>query len=296
MTLHAATWRPDFLASPVEIGSATLRFGENGGRWDPVAFSYGPVRGSATLELAAECQADEKCAPKFTLEFGSLDAAALQAAILGASKPGTLLSSVLARLRPASSPHWPELQGTVRANSFVLGPVTLTDAVAAVRIQADGAEIGSLDAALLGGRVHAQGSVTPGELPDYKLEGRLDQLNAGEVGQLVGMTWTGTAIDWGGELEVSGFTAQDLATSAKGSLHFDWRHGSIVESGEVETPPVLAKFDRWTAEAAIADGAITLTKSQVQRGPRKLGVEGSAAFGYPPRVTLGEPPDTRAAS
>jgi hypothetical protein len=206
------------------------------------------------------------------------------------------LSSVLARLRPASSPHWPELQGTVRANSFVLGPVTLTDAVAAVRIQADRAEIGSLDAALLGGRVHAQGSVTPGELPDYKLEGRLDQLNAGEVGQLVGMTWTGTAIDWGGELEVSGFTAQDLATSAKGSLHFDWRHGSIVESGEVETPPVLAKFDRWTAEAAIADGAITLTKSQVQRGPRKLGVEGSAAFGYPPRVTLGEPPDTRAAS
>ena len=296
MTLHGATWKPDFLASPVEIGSATLRLDEKGGRWDPVGFSYGPVRGSATLELAAECQADAKCAPQLTLDFGSLDAAALQAAILGARKPGTLLSSVLARFRPASSPHWPELLGAVRAHTFVLGPVTLNDAVAAVRLQADSAEIESLDAGLLGGRVHAQGSVTPGELPDYKLEGRFDQLNAEEVGQLVGMTWSGAAIDGGGELEVAGFTAQDLATSAKGSLHFDWRHGSIVENGEIELPPVLVKFDRWTAEAAIADGAITLTKNQVQRGPRKVGVEGSAAFGDPPRVALGESPDTRAAT
>ena len=296
MTLHAATWKPEFLASPVEIESATLRFDENGGRWDPVAFSYGPVRGSATLALAAECQADEKCAPQFTLDFGSLDAAALQAALLGARKPGTLLSSVLARLRPASSPHWPELLATVRAHTLVLGPVTLNDAVAAVRLKADSAEIESLDAALLEGRFHAQGSVTPGDIPEYKLEGRFDQLNANEVGQLVGMTWAGAAIDGGGELEVAGFTAQDLATSAKGSLHFDWRHGSIVESGEVETPPVLAKFDRWTAEAAIADGAITLTKSQVQRGSRKLAVEGSAAFGDPSRVALGESPDTRVAN
>jgi hypothetical protein len=273
-----------------------LRFDENGGRWDPVAFSYGPVRGSATVELAAQCEADEKCAPQFALDFGALDAAALQAAILGARKPGTLLGSVLARLRPASSPHWPEMLGTVRAHSFVLGPVTLNDAVAAVRLQADSAEIESLDAALLGGRVHAQGSVSPGELPDYKLEGRFDQLSASEVGQLVGMAWAGAAIDGGGELEVAGFTAQDLATSAKGSLHFDWRRGSIVENGEVETPPVLAKFDRWTAEAAIADGAIMLTKNQVQRGPRKLAVEGSAAFGDPPRVALGESPDTHAAN
>jgi hypothetical protein len=296
ITLHAASWKAAFLANSVDIANATLRFDENGARWDPVAFTYGPVKGMATLTVPGTCAAPEKCAPQFTVSFGSLDAAALQAAILGARQPGTLLASLLSRLRPASAPALPELEGSVLAHTLVLGPVTLNDVNTAIHIQADGAAIESLDAGLFGGHLHAKGIVVPGDKPDYKLEGRFDKLNAAEMGRLLGMTWTGNALDGEGQVELVGFTDKDLATSAKGSLHFDWRGGAIADNGEVDTPPALAKFDRWTAEAEIANGAITLKENHVQQGSRKLAVEGSATFGDPPRVTFGEPQDARAAA
>ena len=154
--------------------------------WDPVSFSYGPVRGAATLYLPAACVTGDACGPQFTLDFGSVEAAALQAAILGARKPGTLLSSLMARLRPGSTPDWPELEGTVHANALVLGRVTLTDAAASLRVKADGTEIRSLDAGLLGGRIHAEGSVLPGDKPEYKLKGNSSGLDAAEMGGAAG--------------------------------------------------------------------------------------------------------------
>ena len=294
VTLHAATWKPEFLANPVEFSNAVLRLDESGGRWDPVVFAYGPVRGAATLSIATGCATAEECPPRFTLDFDTLDAAALQAAILGARKPGTLLSSLLDRLRPGANPEWPKLQGTVRANDLVLGPVTLTGAEASLRIQPDGADIQSLDAGLLGGHLHAEGSIVPGQEPNYKLKGEIHQVNAADLGRLLDMTWSGNPIEGTGEVEMAGFTDRDLAASAKGSIHLDWRRGGVANAGDVGAPPILARFDRWTADAEIAKGAITLKANQVQRGVRKSAIDASATFGDPPRVTFGEPEDARA--
>ena len=295
LTVHGATWKPGFLANPVEISSAVLHIEESGANWDPVAFSYGPVRGSATLRLSGGCAAGDECSPEFTVDFGSLDAAALQAAILGAHKPGTLLSSLLARLRPGTTPSWPKLKGSVRASSFILGPVTLDAAQVSVQIESDRAQIQSLDAGLLGGHIHAQGSILPGDKPDYKLKGQFDQLSAADLGRLLGMNWSGNPIGGAGEVELVGFTDVDLAASAKGSLHFDWKRGAVAGSGDLEIPPLLTKFDRWTADAEIANGAITLKQNQVQRGARKLAAEGAATFGDPPQVTFGLRQDARVA-
>ena len=295
VTLHGATWKPTFLANPVELSNAVLHADDSGARWDPVAFSYGPVRGSATLQPRPVCAAADECPPVFTIDFGSLDASALQAAMLGARKPGTLLSSLLTRLRPGTAPSWPELEGTVRANSFILGPVTLSSAQVSVQIQPDRIEIRSLDAGLLGGRIHAEGNIEPGEKPIYKLNGQFEQLNAANLGRLLGMNWSGNPIGGDGEVELAGFTDIDLAASAKGSLHFEWKHGAIAGSGDTEVPPLLAKFDRWTADAEIANGGITLKQNQVQHGVRKGTAEGTATFGEPPQVAFGPPQNARIA-
>jgi hypothetical protein len=295
LTLHSATWKPGFLANPVEISNAVLHIDEAGTNWDPVSFSYGPVSGTATLQLPRGCGAGDECPPVFTVDFGDLDASALQAAILGARKPGTLLSGLLTRLRPGTAPGWPQLEGTLRASAFILGPVTLTTPHVSVRIHPDTTEIQALDAGLLGGHIHAEGSIQPGEKPDYKIKGQFDNLNPAELGQLLGMNWSGNPIAGGGELEVVGFTDRDLAASAKGSFHFDWRHGAVAGPVEVEIPAILAKFDRWSAEAEIANGAITLKQNQVQRGAHKSAAEGRAAFGTPPVVTFGPQQDARAA-
>jgi uncharacterized protein involved in outer membrane biogenesis len=187
------------------------------------------------------------------------------------------------------------MEGTAHAGSLTLGPVTLTDVAANLEVKSGSANIPSFDAGLLGGRIHAQGSIVPGEKPGYQLEGRFEQVNAANLGQLLGMAWTGNALDGEGKVELAGFTDKDLAASAKGSLHFDWRHGAIADKGDVDVPQQLVRFDRWTAEAEIANGAITLKENQIQRGPRKLAVTGSAIFGDPPRVTFGEREETRVA-
>ena len=289
---HGVSWKPDFLANPVEVASATLRFDETGAGWGPVAFSYGPVRGAATIKLPAGCPATDKCSPQFTAEFGSLDAADLEAALLGVRELGTLLSSVLARLRPGSARGWPEIEGTVHAAFLVLGPVSLRDASASIHIQPEGVDLQSLDGVLLGGRIHARGSITPGEKPNYKLEGRFDQVNPADLGRLLGMTWSGSSIDGSGKVELAGFTESDLAASARGSLHFDWGHGAIAMKDDADAPPALARFDRWTADADIADGSITLKQNQVRQGAKTRVIEGSATFGDSPRVTFGAHEET----
>ena len=123
-----------------------------------MAFSYGPIQGTASLAQPEECVAPQPCLPHFEIQFDDLDAEALQAAVLGARERGTLLSTLLARLRPSSAPSWPRAEGQVTAGSLALGPVTLHDATVALRTTPTGAVLSSLDAALLGGRLHAFGT------------------------------------------------------------------------------------------------------------------------------------------
>ncbi len=298
VTLHNANWKADFLANHVEIAQATLRLAAGQLEWDPVVFSYGPVKGTARLSVPADCAAGEPCVPQFEVHFGDLDASNLQAAILGAHEPGTLLSTLIARLSPSKAPAWPRLEGTVVADSLTLGPVKLRAATARLRVQATGAEITGLDADLLGGHVHGGGTLATasGEgKPAYTLEGHFAKLRPAEVGQLLGLRWSGGEFEADGKIDLSGFTDKDLAASVQGTVHFDWRRGAMTASGPgASVPAALARFDRWTADAAIANGTVTLKENQVQQGFRKQAVEATLTLGQPPKVSFANLKETRA--
>jgi hypothetical protein len=319
VTLRNANWKADYLVNRVEIAQATLHLENGETRWDPVIFSYGPVKGTASLDLPGNCAAPQPCLPRFQLQFGALDAAALQEAILGAREKGTLLSTLIARFSPSSpAPVWPQLEGTVKADSLILGPVTLREPSAALRILPNGAEITGLDAGLLEGRMQGAGALrTPAtgqDKPAYSLEGRFEKLGPAAVGRLLGLRWSGGVFNADAKIELSGFTDKDLAASAKGVLHFDWRHGTVSSPGGAQAggqekdraassaalpaaapvPPALARFDRWTAEAGIANGTIKLQQNQVRRGFRKQAVEATVTLGYPPKVTFAAPKETPA--
>jgi AsmA family len=310
VTLHNANWKTDYLASHVEIDQATLhldRLSNGEARWDPVVFSYGPVKGTASLTLPAGCAASEPCpvqpVPRFAVQFGDLDAAVLQAAILGVHEPGSLLSQLIDRLRPANVPAWPRLEGTVNADSLVLGPIKLQDVTAEIGILPTGADISSLDGSLLGGQVHATGTLHAGVKADYALECEFDKLSPAAVGSLMQMRWAGGTLDGDGKIELSGFTANDLAESAKGTLHFEWRHGDVLayarnpaaSSTAVQAekplqttaiPAELARFDRWAGDLEIAGKTITLKQNEVQQGSRKRAVEAAVSLTDSPQVTF----------
>jgi hypothetical protein len=215
------------------------------------------------------CDAPQPCPPRFQLQFGALDAAVIQTAFLGAEERGTLLSTLIHRLRSTATPAWPILEGTVKAESLILGPVTLHQPEATLRTLADGAEITAFDAALLGGHLRGTGAyhaaATAKDKPSYVMEAQFDKLSPPALGQLLGLRFSGGTLDANGKIELTGFTAADLAASAKGALHFDWQHGAATAaSGYI--PPVLARFDSWTADAEIMSGTLKLKDNQVKRG------------------------------
>ena len=292
VALRNATWKADYLANPVKISQATLHLASGELRWDSVVFSYGPVKGTATLSLPASCDAPQSCPPTFQLQFGAIDAAVLQTAFLGAHEPGTLLSTLLHRLRPAAAPAWPRMEGTVKAESLILGPVTLHTPEATLSTLASGAEITAFDAALFGGRIHGTGTLhtaaSARDKPSYAFEARLDKLSPPALGQLLGLRCTGGDFSGNGKIELTGFTGDDLAASSKGKFHFEWRHGTVSgPSGFV--PPALARFDRWTADAEIANGALTLKDNQVKRGAHTAPAQASVTLAVKPKVTFPAP-------
>jgi hypothetical protein len=292
IALRTANWKSDYLANRVQISQAVLHIGDSGMRWDPVAFAFGPVKGAAVLSIPPGCAAPAPCPASFELQFGTLDAAALQAAILGARESGTLISTLIERLRPAATPVWPLLDGTIKADAFVLGPVTLQDMTATVHVTQNAAEIEGLQATLFGGSVAASGTLqAPGDArqdkPAYALTGHFEKLNAAAVGQLIGLRWAGGAIDADGKLTLEGYTGSDLADSAKGTLHFEARHGVLAAaSGANPVPAALARFDRWTADAEIGGGKIVVQQNVLQQGPRTKAVEVSVTLADPAKTTF----------
>ncbi len=288
--LHDTNWKSDYLANHVVISAATLRLGGSETRWDPVVFSYGPVEGKASLSIPANCDPLQPCLPQFKVEFGDLDLSVMQAAILGAHQRGTMISALIDRLRKmnqSAAPVWPRLQGTVKAESLIVGPVTLVKPSAKLFILPAGAEISGLDAGLFGGRVQVDGTLSSGDKPFYSLQARFQKLNPAAVGRLLRQRWSGGAFSGNGQLDLSGFTDKELAASAKGSMHFDWRHGAVAaDSGSV--PPQLARFDLWSSDAEIAHNAITLKQSEVDEGARKRTVDATVTLGDPPRVAFAE--------
>ncbi len=303
VTVRNANWKADYLAGHVVVDEAVLHI-ENGDlRWDPVDFTYGPLKGTASLTLPAECPAltpPEPCPAQFQMHFADLDAAALEGALLGARRKGTLISDLIERFDPSSAPPWPQLEGTVTAESLALGPVSLKGVSASLHIQPTGAEITSLDAGFLGGSVHLSGTVwkpaTDQDKPGYTLSGDFEKLEAAEVGGLLGLRWTGAPLSGSGNVELSGYTDSDLAASSKGALHFECRQGSISGAKtaiadkaqeHAPVPAALAHFNRWSADASIANGAIELGQNAIITGGRKRTVAATVAFGEPPEVRFG---------
>jgi hypothetical protein len=322
VTLRNANWKADFLAGHVQIAAATLHLNGANLRWDPIAFSYGPVSGTASLNVplagsmsgsmsgsvsgsmsgSPPCPSalaePQPCPLQFQMRFGDLDAGLVESALLGAKEKTTLLSDLINRLHPSASPPWPALQGTVQADSLALGPVTLRDVSVDLRVLPTGVEITSVDAGLFGGSLHLAGSlVKPAsdqDKPDYKFEGDFQKVDVASIGALLGMRWAGDPLNGNGKIELTGYTGEDLAASAHGILHFECRHGAIrTQSSESaktgSVPAALSRFSAWTADAAIANGSLTLDPSRVSTGAHKQSVVATVTFGDPPKVTFAPP-------
>ncbi|UWZ82180.1 AsmA family protein [Occallatibacter riparius] len=286
VSLKNANWKPAFLANPVMISAATLHLENGKMRWDPVEFSYGAVKGSATLALPLpeNCADPDGCPPQFTVHFAQLDAAEAEAALLGVRQQGSVISTLINRITPNSATSvWPRLEGTATADSLVMGPFTLSNATAGLKVSATGLDARAFQANLLGGTLSGKVALTTGDKPEYESEVSFTNVNPAQLGQLAGLKLSGGTVSGSGKLELSGFTDTDLAKAAQGTMHFEWQHGTIIGPG---VPPVFTRFDKWSGDAIVADGGMKLQKSEVQHGSRKTPADATVTFGTPAKVSF----------
>ncbi|HEV2214924.1 MAG TPA: hypothetical protein VGR64_06510, partial [Terracidiphilus sp.] len=287
MEFHNVKWKPDYLANEVQIARAVLTLGGKMLVWDSVDFAYGPVKGAAGVQLPLDCAEETPCQPRVDFTFKELDAGKLEAALLGARRPDTLLSSLLARFQSSGSTAWPRAEGTLKADALLLGPFSLKNVSATLRTQADSADMDGFRGEVLGGTVQGNASVTNGPQPLYALEGSFEKLSPQAVCKLLDLHCAGGNIGGDGKLAFAGFAGKDVASTAKGTMHFDWRRGTLKAAVDAAEPASLARFERWTGQAAISGGALTLEQNQVEHGAHAEPVQATITFGKPPRMAFG---------
>src|SRR5581483_9999561 len=150
---------------------------------------------------------------------------------------------------------------------------------------------------LLGGKITGAGKLIRGDKPSYSFDGQLAKASAPDVCRMFALRCAGGPIEAQGHVELSGFTDKDLGSSAIGFVHFDWRHGSLLESStpEGETPKALARFDRWIADARISDNGATVSASEVNQGSRRSGIDAKVTFADEPTISWTTASTTEAA-
>ncbi|HEX3892059.1 MAG TPA: AsmA family protein [Terracidiphilus sp.] len=287
VTLHNANWKSAALVNHVEIAQAVLQLGGEAIVWDPIEFAYGPVKGTASFQPAPQtCPPGEECVPQLDLHFGQIDAAQLQAALLGAKRESTVISSLIDRFSSSSTPAWPRLNATVRADSLKLGQLAIEDATIAMQVQATGVEFTNFAGALLGGKFEGTGKLTQGDKPAYRFDGKIEKASPAAACRIFSLRCAGGSIDADGQVDLAGFSDRDLAASAKGTLHFEWRHGSFGDRSAESpgVPKAMTRFDRWTADVTIGGNGATIAASDVEQGSRKARVDATVIFADQPSI------------
>jgi hypothetical protein len=285
LRLTNAEYHASFLPAPVEIVSAQATLTPAQVVWNPVSVVFHKIPAALSVTTPLECSTPP-CPRTFSLTTPELDAAGLQSILLGAGEHGEFLQQILARL-DRNKVQWPALTGTVRTGTFTLGSLALHDASASLHIEGRQIHFTSIDGHALNGIFHATGVMdATGSSPHYNLDTQLLHANAGAVSSL----WHETPpsgpppagiVSANAHVELSGYSAEDLAHSAQGTFHWDWTQGTLGLA-----PAALTHFDHWNTDGVIKNAQLVLDHSQVSRGPLKQAVSGTISFDRKMNLTV----------
>ncbi len=278
-TLHLRNARlsTSFLASPLEIVSAQGALSQGQITWSPLSLSYGKIHADGSFLQPIFCANPDGCTPHFEIHVDTLKAADLQAALAG--NHGQMIEQILERL-DRHSYAWPSLEGRLHVNQFTLDTLELQNTSAQIKIKGRQVTLDSVDARALGGSLHAKGNVdVNGNLPVYAIEGQVTDADASEIASLFDEKWGGGSMNATAKLQLSGFTAEKLASSSEGKFHWEWTHGTLPIDAEA-TPELapIAAFDRWTADGMIHKKLLTVSHSVLLHGSEEFPLTGTVSF------------------
>jgi len=289
--IHNADMTAEYLAQPLEIVSAQGAFGANEVNWKATSLAYGPLHADGTLGYPTFCVAATGCAPKFTLHLASFDAGAAEIALLGATRHGELVQEIIDRFAQQKR-AWPTMTGKVAIGSLTVGTLTIRDVDAAAAIDENTLAIKSFTGKALEGSLSLTGSMSAaGNSPQYEMDLELDGASASTMAGLFEESWGPGTIDLATHARFSGFSAEQLLSSATGTFHWDWSNGGLpapVDGTQAKSAgSPLGHFDTWSADGTIAKNSLSLQKSLVVNGKAMLPLTGTISFAR--ELNLSEP-------
>ena len=298
--LHHAQWKPAYLASPVELPQGILSV-SSGSLTLISDFSFGTakdaLKGSAHVTAWPGCKASD-CRTHAQIQFAALDAGQMQNALLGAPAQKSLLSPIIDRMRSPDRPKWPPVTLEVAADTLLLGPVTLHQPSARIRLEERDIVLEHWEAVLLGGSASGTGNFTwTSDSPHYSLEGSFTAINPTQLGSLLQSPWSAASakslLSGSGSVQLSGLSPKELAASTIGDFKFNWPHGALPLTQNVtehaKEEPV--HFDLWTGAVTLKDGKAQLGENVMLQGKRSTPVSGSFPLSGPVKLSLNHPAD-----
>ncbi len=315
--LHGARWSHAPLPLPVLIPDATLTL-------TPTSIALHGTVSSGLLHASVaylqplasptpspQSSSAEAIPPSVDLHFDHLDAAAVEHTLLPANNTSGLFAAIASRVHPESSPAWPPMRLTLQANTFTLDRLTLAHlTVAAHRNPDDPARsllVDSFHATLFGGQLLATGTLSQSDAgPSFQLH--LDardlqpallsalwstyrttrQIAANQPAsssQSGNLSFSGGKLSGTADLTTQGGTETQWIASATGSLHFDWTHGNLSSSTSVANI-AAGSFNRWTGQATLQAGRLTLDANKLTRRGHSETLVGTLPFGGPPQLSV----------
>jgi hypothetical protein len=282
MKVQNVEWRPGFLPAPVEIESAEIGLTPEMIDWQNVALEYQGLAMHGSLQFPAVCTPPTPCPATFSLQPGDMDAAMLQSAVQG--RRDGFFGQMLADLGGSQNRVWPLLMGAVQWKTLDLGRLTLRNATAAIGIDGASLSIRSFDGDALGGTVHATGTMkVQSGIPHWSLDVQLKGIQSSEAAAIFKERWGAGAGNLEAQLNLSGSSGADLASSATGHVQFTWSNGGLAITGDALP---LARFDRWTGRGSVAGSTVTLTNGTITRGNSATTVQWRIGFDRRLNLTL----------
>ncbi|HYY68819.1 MAG TPA: AsmA family protein [Terriglobales bacterium] len=169
-------------------------------------------------------------------------------------------------------------QGRLRADHVTLRGLELQRLVAQAELRDRQLRLSDLRAEMLGGKMRAQwnGDFT-GDMPVYNGSGTLEGVSLPQVAALTGNLWaTGTA---GAKfkLEIAGWSAAELAQSARGVLDFEWQNG-VLPHLELNGSGAPVRLKRFVGRALLLGRRLEFQQSRIETADGIYSVSGTASL------------------
>jgi len=168
-------------------------------------------------------------------------------------------------------------KGEFSTAKLIVKTVTATRVSGGATITPAGLTLETVNADLLGGKFVGDISAKFGGTPEYSSNGNLVMIGVTNIAALTHDAWGSGKITASYRDTASGWSADDIFSSIKGSANFQWRDGVLHHIALDGGKPL--QFKAFSGKLELAKGVITVSESKLQAPKSIYLVSGTASLG-----------------